>query len=161
MSQCVEEKRNRCCYGIVGGLGALGAADVFFKLVKAMPASSGENQPEFIFEQHPFLEGGAPGGKSANQNGRKLCVFDMIRSFESRKVDAVILPCFLSHTFLDELKSEVRMPIFNIMEALRDHIKRRHPTTRKLGVLASDYVRANRLFERYFTSDNWELGQLY
>jgi aspartate racemase len=151
----VEAKQSSYCYGIVGGLGTLSAADVFFKLVKAVSAS--EHRPEFIFEQHPFAEGAAPGERSANQNGRKLYVFDMIRDFESRQVDALVLPCFLSHTFIDELKAEVRLPIVNIMDALADHVSHRHPGVRKLGILTSDYVRSKRLFERYFSSDRWQL----
>lgn len=143
--------------GIVGGLGALGAADVFFKLVQAMPAGSGEEQPELLFEQHPFREGARPGDASALQNGRKLYVFDMIRKFEARKVDAIILPCFLSHTFIDELKAEVRLPILDLMEALHSHVVRRHAGVRKLGILTSDYVRANGLFERYFPAPDWQL----
>lgn len=144
-------------FGIVGGLGALGAADVFFKLVKALPARSGQEQPELIFEQHPFHEDDIPGEKSASQNGRKLYVFDMIRRFESRRVDAVVLPCFLSHTFIDELKSEIRLPIVNIMEALRRHVSHRHAGVRSLGVLTSEHVRAKGLFERYFPATEWNL----
>lgn len=150
-------KNTPCRLGIVGGLGALGAADVFFKLVQAMPAGSGEEQPELLFEQRPFREGARPGEASASQNGRKLYVFDMIREFETRKVDAVILPCFLSHTFIDELKAEVRLPIVDLMEALHSHVARRHAGVRRLGILTSDYVRANGLFERYFPAADWEL----
>jgi aspartate racemase len=142
--------------GIVGGLGALGAADVLFKLVQALPARSGEQQAELLFEQHPFRESDRAGDAAASQNGRKLYVFDMIRKFESR-VDAVILPCFLSHTFIDELKAEVRLPIVNLMEALRSHVTRRHPGVRRLGILTSDYVRTHGLFETYFPVAEWEL----
>ena len=149
--------RRRYAYGIVGGLGTLSAADVFFKLVRAVAARAGEHQPEFIFEQHHFAEGDSPGARSASQNGRKLYVFDMIRGFESRQVDALILPCFISHTFIDELQAEVRLPIVNFMEALVEHIRRRHPAARKLGVLTSDYVRARSLFERYFPAGQWLL----
>jgi aspartate racemase len=81
----------------------------------------------------------------------------MIRGFEQRKVDAVILPCFISHAFLDELIPEIRLPVVNLMEALRSHIDQRYPETKKLGVLTSDYVRKHRLFERYFDSDRWQL----
>lgn len=144
-------------FGIVGGLGALGAADVFFKLVKALPARSGSRQPELIFEQHPFREDDFPGEESASQNGRKLYVFDMIRRFESRGVDAVVLPCFISHTFLDELKSEVRLPIVDLMEALRCHVAHRHAGVRRLGILTSDHVRAKGLFERHFPAAEWDL----
>ena len=86
-------------FGIVGGLGALGAADVFFKLVKALPARSGQEQPEILFEQHPFREVENPGERGASQSGRKIYVFDMVSRFAEQRVDTVVLPCFISHTF--------------------------------------------------------------
>lgn len=144
-------------FGIVGGLGSLGAADIFFKLVKAMPARSGQYLPEIIFEQYPFRDDENPGEKSASQNGRKLYVFDMLKKFESCKVDKVILPCFISHTFIDELKSEIRLPIVNIMDAIHSHLVHRHPGVKKLGILTSDYVRGKKLFERYFPAQDWTL----
>jgi len=158
VSLAVDAKRSRYCYGVVGGLGTLSAADLFFKLVRAVAAGPGEPPPpEFIFEQRYFVEGDSPGAVSANQNGRKLYVFDMIRSFESRQVDALILPCFISHTFIDELQDEVSLPIVSLMDALVDYLRRCHPGVKKLGVLTSDYVRGKRLFERYFSDDRWEL----
>jgi len=153
----VTGKAIRRHFGIVGGLGALGAADMFFKLVKALPARSGQEQPEILFEQHPFREEENPGDAGASQNGRKIYVFDLIRSFADRHVDTVVLPCFLSHTFLDEIAAETPLHIVNIMEALRDYLIRRHPGVRRLGVLTSDYVRSRRLFERYFPEGMWTL----
>ena len=50
---------NRRKYGIVGGLGPLGSADVFFKLVKAMPPSTDAEHADLIFQQHPFRSSGA------------------------------------------------------------------------------------------------------
>ena len=145
-------------FGIVGGLGALGAADVFFKLVKALPARSGQEQPEILFEQHPFREEENPGDAGASQNGRKIYVFDMVRNFADRHVDTVVLPCFLSHTFLDEIAAETTLHIANIMEALREYLMHRHPGVRRLGVLTSDYVRSRRLFERHFPGTDWTIG---
>lgn len=153
----MENIRNKARYGIVGGLGSLGAADIFFKLVKAVPSTGAAEQPELIFEQHPFSEGSAPGESLAPQSGRKLYVFDMIRQFEARRVDAVILPCFLSHTFIDELKAESRLPIVSMMEALSEHLGRRYPNVRRLGILTSDYVRARKLFDSHFSEPRWDL----
>ncbi len=145
-------------FGIVGGLGALGAADVFFKLVKALPARSGQEQPEILFEQHPFRDEENPGAAGASQNGRKIYVFDMVRGFADRHVDTVLLPCFLSHTFLDEIAAETTPHIANIMEALRDYLTHQHAGVKRLGILTSDYVRAKRLFERYFPEEGWTLS---
>lgn len=136
--------------GIIGGLGALGAADIFFKLVQATPSASGREQFDLMFEQRPFEEAEAPGNEDASQTARKLYVFDLVRHFEARQVDAVLLPCFISHTFIDEIAGESRVPILNIMEALTSHVQRRYPQVRRIGVLTSDIVRRKRLFERAF-----------
>ena len=144
----MTRKAGKRRFGVIGGLGSLGGADIFFKLVKLSPSAGGRDQFDVVFEQHPFDESDQPGLSDANVNGRKIYVFDMIRNFEQRKVDAVILTCFISHTFLEELKPEIRIPVVNIMEALRAHVERRYPEVRKIGVLTSDYVRKNQLFER-------------
>ncbi|WP_175912201.1 MULTISPECIES: amino acid racemase [unclassified Burkholderia] len=141
-------------FGVVGGLGPLGSADVFFKMVKATPASSDEEHAEMIFEQYPFK---GSGSGSAATIERKLYVFDMIRAFEKRGVTTVVLPCFLSHTFIDELKANTRLPIVDIVEAVRSHVRRKYPDATRIGVLASDYVRDKRLFDAYFPSPRFEI----
>lgn len=153
----MQYKNPACRFGIIGGLGALGPADLFFKLAQALPAAPGEGQSGLIFEQRPFHEGLQPGAATARQSGRKLYVFDLLRSYEARGAQAVLLPCFLSHTFLEELKAEVEVPIVDMMAAIRTDIERRHPGVRRIGVLTSDYVRAQRLFERYFPASDWQL----
>ena len=112
----VAHKKGLRRLGVIGGLGALGSADVFFKLVKSSPAPCGRDQLDLLFEQHPFAEDDSSGSELFSANARKLYVFDMIRNFEQRKVEAVILPCFISHTFLDELKSEIKLPVVSVME---------------------------------------------
>ncbi|RKT99410.1 aspartate racemase [Burkholderia sp. Nafp2/4-1b] len=140
-------------FGVVGGLGPLGSADVFFKMVKATPASSDEEHVDVVFEQYPFKGSGTG---SAATIERKLYVFDMIRQFEQRGVTTVVLPCFLSHTFIDELKANTSLPIVDIVEAVRSHVRCTYPDATRIGVLASDYVRDKRLFEAYFPALRFE-----
>jgi len=143
--------------GVIGGLGAIAGADVFFKLIKLIAACGDNKKFEIVFEQHPFAEDQAAGSATAGQNARKLYVFDMIRQFERRKIDAVILPCFISHSFLDEIESEIKLPVVNIMKALRLHVERRYPEARRLGVLTSSYVRQRGLFDRFFPPPRYKL----
>ena len=143
-------RAGRHSYGIVGGLSALAGADVMAKLVKASPSGSGRGQDDLLFEQHPFNEAAVAGAAGAVQTARKLYVFELVRDFQRRQVDAVLLPCFISHTFLDELAAEVDVPIVDLMAALRDHVADHFPQTRRLGVLTSDYVKEAGLFERAF-----------
>ena len=152
----VPRPRAKKRFGIVGGLGALAGADLFFKLVRLMPSAGRENY-DIIMEQHPFAEGEDAGNIDSNHSARKLYVFDTIKSFERRRVESVILPCFISHTFLDEMQDEIRLPVVNIMDALAGHVRNNFPRLGRLGVLTSDYVARSGLFARYFSAPQYEL----
>lgn len=141
-------------FGVVGGLGPLASADVFFKLVKSTPAASDEEHFDVLFEQHPFPSTGHAGEATTQ---RKLYIFDMIREFETRGVTTIVLPCFLSHTFIDELKANTQLQIVDMVEAVRSHVRRKFPTARRIGVLASAFTRSKGLFERYFASPEFEV----
>ncbi|MEF9995946.1 MAG: amino acid racemase [Burkholderiaceae bacterium] len=152
----MQSRSPRRSIGVIGGLGALAAADLFFKLLRATPTAHGEDLVDAIFEQHAFEEAGLPGNEDARLAGRKLYVYDMLKRFGERKVDAVLLPCFLSHSFLDELTAEIRTPVVDMFDALIAHLARRHPGA-KLGVLTSDLVRRKQLFQKRFAATGHEL----
>lgn len=151
------DRAARHSYGIVGGLSALAGADLFFKLMKASPGRIGSHQDDVLLEQHAFPEATQAGAAGSNQTGRKLYIFDMLRSFQQRGADCVLLPCFISHTFLGELTAELALPIINLMEALKDHVERRYPAARRLGILTSDYVIRDGLFGRTFDASRYAL----
>lgn len=139
-------------FGVIGGLGAPAAADVVSKLVR-----HGCTPSDIVVEPQPFAGADLADSDAASLNARKLFVFDAIRRLEQRAVDAVILPCFISHSFLDELKPETRLPIVDLMAALRAHVEQRYPHAARIGVLSSDAVRARGLFETYFAASRWQL----
>lgn len=147
-------QRNMHKFGIVGGLGPLASADVFFKLVKSTPAASDAEHFDMVFEQHPF--GSSRAGTAATTQ-RKLYIFDLISRFEKQGVTTVVLPCFLSHTFIDELKANSPLQIVDMVEAVRSHVRRKFPSVRRIGVLASDYTRRKGLFEKYFSAPEFEV----
>lgn len=145
------------CLGIIGGLGAIAGADLYFKLAKCAAAGGFGEKVDIIFEQHSFEEPGVAGLENANPNARKLYIFDLIKQFERREVDKILIPCFISHTFFDELTAEIELPIVSIMDALRSYLERRHPEQKRLGILTSAYVKKKRLFERWFADDRYAL----
>ncbi len=140
--------------GVIGGLGALASADVFFKLIQSTPASTDAEHLDIVFEQHPFSQAGHT---TAATTERKLYIFDLIRDFQRRGIGAVVLPCFLSHTFIDELTANSPLPIVDMMAGLRSHVRRKFPAARRIGVLASDTTRNKRLFERYFNAPEFDV----
>ena len=154
MSTRMAKKR----LGIVGGLGALAGADVYFKLVRTMAKSGVADRYDVLFEQHPFEGVATPVDDKADLSGRKLYIYDMMKRFEDRKVDSVLVPCFLSHTFLPELASASTLPLVDIIDAVLAHLHDAFPPPRTIGILTSDYVRKRGLFERRFADAGYTLA---
>ena len=139
--------------GIIGGLGSLAGGDLFLKLLKSAPVLADQGRYHLLFEQHPFKDLSLPLCADANMTSRKLYVFQACQGFTDSEADAVLVPCFASQTFMDELKAELDIPIVDLMTALKQHLAQVAEPGARLGVLASDYVRAAGLFEQHFGAD--------
>ena len=59
-----KHEQGRRSFGVIGGLGPLASADLFFKLVKSTPATVDADHFDVVFEQHPFRGAGARDRKS-------------------------------------------------------------------------------------------------
>lgn len=140
--------------GVVGGLGVLGGADVFFKLIKSTSATQDREHFDVVFEQHPMNSGI---GDETKTTQRKLYIYDTIRAFEKRGVTTIVLPSFASHLYLDELRENSGIEIVDMLEGLHTHVRRRFPHARRIGVLTSDFIAESGLFERYFTGPKFEI----
>ncbi|MGF6771000.1 aspartate racemase [Paraburkholderia sp. GAS199] len=140
--------------GIVTGAAPLASADVLSKMTTACRQSSPMQTFDFAMESKSWQ--GAP-DESQVSVPFKLHVFDAMRAFERREVEAIVLPCFLSHTFLAELEANLALPVVNIMTALGTHVRQAFPSVRRIGVLTSDAIRQNGLFERYFDAARYEV----
>lgn len=150
----VEQIQRAMSVGVIGGLGAIGSADLYAKMTKVaakVAANAGpQERIKVQFGQQAFDDIDMAGAENAQTNARKLYVFDMLREFEERKSSAVLLPCFISHTFLDEVQAEISVPVIDMVAAIRRHLAQRLPKLQKIGILTSSYVRKKGLFEKYF-----------
>lgn len=136
--------------GIIGGLGALAGADLFSKLLKSQPVLADQGRYHLLFEQHPFKDLELPLDAQARLTSRKLYVYQACQRFTERGADAVLVPCFASQSVLEELQAELQTPILDLFDAVARQVASRVAPGARLGVLASNYVRACGSFERHF-----------
>lgn len=135
---------------VIGGLGYLAGIDLYNKLRDTVAVSGAGDRYRLNLEQHHYHRGDGTGTEPERIGGRKLHLYDAAAMLEQCQADGVLLPCFISHTFLGELQAEVQVPILNMMTALAGHLAHGRG---KLGVLCTDYVRESMLFERYLDAD--------
>ncbi|MBF7142213.1 MULTISPECIES: aspartate/glutamate racemase family protein [Pseudomonas] len=136
--------------GVVGGLGDLAGVDLLAKLVSNPAVQGARDQYHFILQQDPFKGSALPLASNANLSSRMFYVFQTCQALARRSADAVLLPCFASHTFLEQLQDELDIPVIDMMAALRQHVSETLGDGGRLGVVCSDFVRHAGLFERYF-----------
>ncbi|WP_294349972.1 aspartate/glutamate racemase family protein [uncultured Sphingobacterium sp.] len=134
---------------VIGGLGTLSGGDLFFKLLKNQQVLKNQLNYHFIFEQQPYSQINSPLYCEGDIKSRKYYTYNVCKNFESKGVTRVLLPCFASHSFLEELQKEISIPIFNIFEALSKYVQSRVEKGAKIGVLTSDYVKNNQLLNSY------------
>jgi len=153
MTKTTEPPHERS-FGIIGGLSPLADADLLKKLIEVTETHPDTGQFEIVFEQHPYARVSGP---SEPTTARMLYIFDRIDSFRERGIGVVVLPCFLSHTFMEELQANSRLPIADLLVALRSHVLQAFSSVRRVGVLTSKPLREQGLFERYFAADDFEV----
>ena len=129
--------------GIIGGFGTLASQDLHRKLADAIAARDGAAE-----ECYTLTLDSQPCERARDVGRRKLYLYDRIRHFETGHADGVLLPCFVSHTFLPELQAELGVTVYDMMAALAAHLGAGRP--RRLGVLCASYVQEQGLFEHYF-----------
>jgi aspartate racemase len=143
-----REKAQTCerSLGVIGGLEPLASADFLLKLIEASEAHADAGRFNIVFEQRASTRAQEPGAAV----GRQLLIFDTIASFAERGIGTVVLPCFASHACLEQLEANSPLPIADMLAALVEHVRRHFPGVERLGVITSEQLRQQRLFERYF-----------
>lgn len=138
-------------YGIVGGLGAIGGSDLLSKMIRAALRTGEMRAADIAFEQRHFDEGSAAAEPGYDPTHRKFYVYNVLKAMESRGVNVALIPCFVSHTFLNEIEPELAIQVVSLFDALRERIRCEYPGVRTIGVLTSSHVRSTGLFEREFS----------
>jgi aspartate racemase len=136
--------------GIVGGLGARAGADILNRIVRLTPVKSEGDHREISFEQKPLVESTSAADKEYIPNHRKFYVFDTLARMEKNGCDAALLPCFITHTFIEELRVELGIKLISMTEAITAYIHTNYPDVHRIGVLTTPFVRDKGLFGAVF-----------
>lgn len=127
--------------GIIGGLGRLGNIDVQACIRCQLESGMRNDRRTLLFQQSSEVD------SIVEPRQRKLYVHDMAQRLRQRGATSILLPCFISQTFLSELQPETDRPFVSMMSALVEHCTKTLRYGARIGVLTSDHVRRARLFD--------------
>lgn len=135
---------------VIGGLGTLSGGDLFFKLLKNKEVLKNQLDYQFYFEKYPYNQMNLPLYNEEDIKSRKYYTYTVCKNFENKNVSGILLPCFASHSFLEELQKEIPIPIINIFDAVLEYLKVRYNPGARIGILTSNYVKELQMLHQYF-----------
>ena len=141
--------------GILGGMGPEATLDLFQKIIEFTDASKDQDHLRVIIDSNPKI----PDRTEAILGRGEDPVPMMVRSvhaLERAGASFVVIPCVSAHFFLEELRSQVDIPILSIFDETANYLIRNFPDLKTVGVLASTgTVRGGRFQKRDKASQRW------
>lgn len=122
--------------GVLGGMGPLATADFLGKLVENTPAKVDQDHiPVIVYgdcttpDRTANIVGAGPSPLPKLLAG--------IAHLELAGVKAICIPCNSAHCWYDELASAASVPVFHIVKASAEQVRKKAPEARTVGVLST------------------------
>lgn len=139
-----ETTQNQKTLGIIGGMGPLATADLFYKIILLTDADSDAGHIHILIDNNPK----APDRTQAVLTGSDAplpFILNAARRLEAMGADILLLPCNTSHVYYDRLCAAVGVPVINMIE---EAAKQAYAMgIQRIGLLATSGTLHARLYE--------------
>jgi aspartate racemase len=140
----MEEK----AIGILGGMGPEATLDLFQKIIEFTDASKDQDHVRVIIDSNPKIPDRTEAILGRGEDPVPMMARS-VRTLEMAGANFVVIPCVSAHFFLEELRSQVDIPILSIFDETANYLIRSFPDLKTVGVLASTgTVRGGRFEKR-------------
>jgi aspartate racemase len=135
--------------GILGGMGPEATADLFYRIVKATPAVRDQDHPRTIIYSNSKVPDRTPAivGEGVNPFPEMLMA---ARSLEGAGADFLIIPCNTAHHFIEELRSELEIPVLHMIEMTAKLAATEFPDAKTVGLIATDGTLRSGIYKSFF-----------
>ena len=124
--------------GIIGGLGPM-ATVCFCELVLSMTdARCDQDNVDMIILNHASIPDRTAFICGLSEHSPLPYMTRDAQKLERSGADFLVMPCNTAHYFFDEIEKSVSIPVLNIVRETVLEAKRRFPTLKKIGILATD-----------------------
>lgn len=135
--------------GVLGGMGPEATNRLCALITELTPVSKDQEHIPVITFNNSLI----PERVGAICGNTKSPVPEMIRTarvLEQAGADMILMPCNLAHYFIEEVQSEIEVPLLNMIEETVKFVVARHPNVHKVGLLASTQTIKQRLYNNAF-----------
>ena len=122
--------------GILGGMGPEATRDLFTNIIQFTPAKKDQDHLHIIIDNNPKIPDRTAAIVANGENPVPLMVKSGLKLAQSG-VDFIVIPCISAHYFIEELRSQLNVPILSVLEEVVKAIKK-SGSINTIGLLATD-----------------------
>ena len=131
--------------GIAGGMGPKATSDLFSRIIERTPANCDQEHYEIMVYNNPKI----PDRSNAILNGGKNPKNEIVNTcqrLEQSGSDFIIIPCNTAHYYFDEIQSEIKIPIINMIKITAEYLNKQN--FNKVGVMGTKATLKSRLYQK-------------
>lgn len=132
--------------GIIGGMGPLATADLFYKIVKKTKAQNDQEHIRIYIDNNTTISDRTAAILNAGPDPVPAMT-ESIRKLEACGADCLIMPCNTAHYFLPRLQKVTKLPFVSILEATASACVERYPG-KTAGLLATRGTLESHLYDQ-------------
>jgi len=139
--------------GIIGGLGPETTSEFYLELIFSCQKLNKVNRPPILIYSVPLpydIEEDA----IARGKGEERCVpfiLDAAKKLEKAGADFLVMPCNSLHTFIEDLRSAVKIPVLSIVEETTEFLKKENIS--EVGIISTSITLNKKLYENSFMAN--------
>ncbi|MBI5584781.1 MAG: aspartate/glutamate racemase family protein [Deltaproteobacteria bacterium] len=134
-------------------MGPEATVDLQQRVLRATPAEDDADHLRMIVDNNPQIPSRIKALIEGTGESPVPVLRDMARRLEAYGADLLAIPCNTAHTYFEDLRTAVQIPVLNMIELTVERIGQENPGLKRVGVLASTAVIRQGLylepFDRY------------
>lgn len=137
--------------GIIGGMGPEATVDLMTKIINLTPAKDDADHIRMIVDNNPKIPSRIKALIEKTGESPSLAMVTTAKALQTYGADFIVIPCNTAHHYHSDVVEAVTIPVLNMIELTVSHVRRKHPTMRKVGILASTAVIELHLYDTLFS----------
>jgi len=139
--------------GILGGMGPEATIDLYYRIIKATPASKDQDHIKTIIYSNPKI----PDRTKAILSEGRSPLPELVSTASAIKragADFIIIPCNTAHYFINDLRKKIDIPIIHMINLTSTFLTYKYPFLKCIGLLATDGTIQTGIYNESFRNED-------
>lgn len=145
--------------GIIGGMGSLATADLFFKIISLTNAKCDSEHIPLLIDNYAQIPDRTKFILGNGENPLPYLV-ESANRLKNGDCQAIAIACNTAHYFVDDLKKSVDIEILHIADIAVKAIKNQFPDAKKIAPIATTATKQAKIYDKILQEYGYDIVEI-